>query len=92
MAEQETTRYWFLAYEERIKTPNWAGKVPEPCIANTVLAGIHPLVWLSNPSPEARKHLILHALWYTEIEKNTFDAVVSANYITVSVYPPACRA
>jgi hypothetical protein len=43
----EPIRYWFLAYQTVYKTPNREGLVMPPDVSNTVLADVHPLIWLS---------------------------------------------
>lgn len=48
---------------------------------NTVLAGIHPAIWLSQPDETFRKHYVQTLLFYEEIDEETFNKVTELHYI-----------
>lgn len=72
-------KFWFLSYIIKNKATS-----PDPnyeSTANIVIAGVHPLVWLSTPGEVARMYNTSIALHFHEIDEATFDEVVRLNYI-----------
>jgi len=71
-------RFWFVAYRT-------TRDVDRHQAANVLLAGLHPVVWLSGThefgvtGPDASRRID----WFIEIDEATFDAAVAQNAVNV---------
>jgi hypothetical protein len=78
-------KFWLLSYVYKAKPD---APMQGESFANVLLAGIHPLVWLSTPSDSYRKHFIQHALHFCEIDQATFEEVKALNYVNCEDHRP----
>lgn len=74
------TEFWFVSYEIRILDSDRVS------MSNVVLAGCHPLVWLSHPPAAFKKNCVSHILFFAPIDEATFNATREANYISAEDY------